>query len=76
LISLVMLGWINRLGGAALGVFLGALFVAAILAIWVKFASPGEIIYNSKIAPVLLNKLPFVLGLLPSDFKSVRDFFK
>ncbi len=76
LISAVMLGWINRLGGAVLGIFLGAIFAASILAIWVKVASPGDIVITSKLAPILLDKLPFVLGLLPSEFNSVRQFFQ
>jgi membrane protein required for colicin V production len=74
LISAVKLGWINRLGGAVLGVFLGAIFVAALLAVWVKVASP-DVVANSRIALVLLDKLPFILGLLPSDFDSIRNLF-
>ena len=76
IVSAIMLGWVNRLGGAVLGVILGAFFVAAILAVWVKFANPGDAITNSKIASVLLDKLPFILGLLPSEFDSVRQFFQ
>lgn len=76
LISAVMLGWINRLGGAVIGTLLGAIFVAAILAIWVKVVGPGNILVTSKLAPILLDKLPLILGLLPSDFKSIRDFFR
>ena len=35
--KLVMLGWVNRIGGAILGLFLGALFCGALLAMWVYF---------------------------------------
>jgi membrane protein required for colicin V production len=76
LISAVMLGWINRLGGAVLGLFLGAVFAASILAILVKVTGPGDVLTSSKLASVLLDKLPFIMGLLPSEFNSVRDFFK
>jgi membrane protein required for colicin V production len=76
LISFVMLGWINRIGGAALGIFLGAIFISAILAIWVKIANPGDVVVSSKIASVLLDKFPIVLGLLPSEFNSIRGFFQ
>jgi membrane protein required for colicin V production len=75
LISLVLLGWLNRLGGALLGLFMGAVFIAAILTIWVKFVGPGEAVISSRIAGILLDKLPFVLGLLPSEFNSIRQFF-
>ena len=76
IISAVMLGWLNRLGGAALGIILGAFFAASLLAIWVKVGSPGDFMTASKLAPILLDKLPFVLGLLPSEFNSVRHFFQ
>ena len=37
MIKAIMLGWIDRLGGAVLGLILGALSVSAILAIIVKY---------------------------------------
>ncbi len=76
LISLVLLGWVNRLGGAVLGVIVGALFVSAILAIWVKYLGIGDAVADSALANFLLDKFPMVLGLLPSEFDSVRDFFQ
>jgi membrane protein required for colicin V production len=76
LISLVLLGWVNRLAGAVLGLVVGAFFMAAILSIWVKFLGPSGTVSNSALASFLLDKFPFVLGLLPSQFDSVRDFFK
>jgi len=75
-ISLVLLGWVNRLCGAVLGVIVGALFISAILAIWVKYLGIGDAVANSALANFLLDKFPMVLGLLPSEFDSVRDFFK
>ena len=72
---LVMLGWVNRLGGAILGLFLGALFCGALLAMWVHFLGMADVIADSAIATVLLDRLPMVLGLLPSEFDSVRSVF-
>jgi membrane protein required for colicin V production len=76
LISLVLLGWVNRLGGAVLGVVVGALFCAAILSIWVHYLGIGDAVAGSALANFLLDKFPIVLGLLPSQFDSVRDFFQ
>jgi len=72
---LVMLGWINRLGGAILGLFLGAFFCGALLAMWVHFLGTAEVVTESVIATVLLDRLPIVLGLLPGEFDNVRSFF-
>jgi len=73
--KVVMLGWINRLGGAILGLFLGALFCGALLAMWVHFLGIAEVITDSAIATVLLDRLPMVLALLPGEFGGVRSFF-
>ncbi len=72
---LVMLGWVNRLGGAILGLFLGAFFCGALLAMWVHFLGMAQVIANSAIATVLLDRLPMVLVLLPSEFDGVRALF-
>ena len=73
--KLVMLGWVNRLGGAVLGLFLGALFCGALLAMWVHFLGAAQAITDSVIATVLLDRLPLVLPLLPGEFDGVRSFF-
>ena len=74
--SAMMLGWVNHLGGAVLGLVLGAIFCGALLAIWVKWLGAGDTITESLIAPVLLDKFPMVLGLLPDEFDAVRSFFQ
>ena len=71
----ILLGWVDRLGGAVFGLFIGAIFMGAILATIVKFFGT-ELVTESVLAGVLLDKFPLVLGLLPSEFDSVRDFFK
>ncbi len=76
IISAIMLGWLNRIGGAALGVVLGAFFAASLLAIWIQVGSPGDFMTDSKLAPILLDKLPLVLGLLPPEFNNVQQFFQ
>ena len=74
--SAMMLGWVNHLGGAALGLVLGAIFCGALLAIWVKWMSAGDTITESMIVPVLLDKFPMVLALLPDEFDAIRSFFQ
>lgn len=71
----VLLGWINRIGGAVLGLFLGMIFAAAILTIYVKFIGLNATIEDSWMAVFLLDKFPIVMGFLPSQFDDVRDFF-
>ncbi len=72
----IMLGWLNRVGGAVFGLVMGALFISAILAIWVKFLGTSDIVVNSGLATFLLDRFPTVLALLPPEFDSIRSFFR
>jgi len=74
--SIVMLGWLNRLGGAVFGLILGALLSGALLAMWIKFIGMESIIAQSTLAPILLDYFPVVLSLLPEEFDAVRSFFQ
>ena len=74
--SVLMLGWVNRLGGAAFGIVMGAIFCGALLAIWVKFLGLAGAIAESTLAIILLDSLPMVLVLLPQEFDTVRSFFQ
>lgn len=74
-ISAVMLGWVNHLGGAIFGFLMGAVLWSAILATWVKFFGTG-IVTESLIASVLLDKFPLILALLPEEFDTIRSFFE
>ncbi|MBI4180600.1 MAG: CvpA family protein [Chloroflexi bacterium] len=74
--SAVMLGWVNHLGGAILGLVLGAILSGALLAIWTKFFGSTEIISQSSLARLLLDRFPAVLALLPNDFASVHSLFQ
>ncbi len=74
--SLIRLGWIDRIGGAVLGLAGGALLCAAVLAVWVKFVGAGTSITDSFLASLMLEHFPVVLGLLPAEFDAVRSFFQ
>ncbi len=76
LVSAMLLGWLNRLGGAVFGVIIGAIFIAAILAIWVKYAGENSAITGSAIAPFLIARFPLILALLPKEFDTIRQFFQ
>jgi membrane protein required for colicin V production len=76
LASIVMLGWVNRLGGAFLGLVLGAIFCSALLAMWTKFLGIQGFIAESGLATLLLDRFPMVLALLPEEFDTVRSFFQ
>ncbi len=73
-IKAVMLGWVNNLGGAVFGFLIGAIFMGAILATWVRFFG-SDMLAESFIAEFLLDKFPLILSLLPDEFDVVRDFF-
>ena len=74
--TIMMLGWVNRLGGAVFGLVLGAIFCSALLAIWVKFLGVKGAVAESGLAPILLDRFPMVLALLPDEFDAVRSFFQ
>jgi len=74
LISGIMLGWLDHLVGGILGLLIGAVSWGALLALWVKFFS-ADAVSGSALAEILLDKFPLVLGLLPSSFDSVKNFF-
>jgi len=74
--SVMMLGWVNHLGGAVLGLILGAIFCGALLAIWVKWLGAGNTITESFLAAVLLDKFPLILALLPDEFDAIKSFFQ
>ena len=74
--SVVLLGWVNRLGGAIFGFVLGAIFCSALLAIWAKFLGIEGPIAGSGLATLLLDQFPIVLALLPEEFNAIRSFFQ
>ena len=76
LVHFAMLGWLDRLVGCVLGVVIGSLLCAAVLAI-VGFYYPGTeaVISQSVIAKFLMEQFPLLLALLPEKFDSIRNFF-
>jgi len=74
LTSVMMLGWVNRIGGAVFGLVLGALLCGAVLALWINFLGAGEVIANSSLAAIL-SQFPLALNLLPGEFDSIRSVF-
>lgn len=75
-VSAVMLGWVNRIGGAVFGLVLGAVFCGALLAMWINFMGIQSIIVESAMTNMLLDFFPVVLALLPDEFDAVRSFFQ
>ena len=80
-IKLIMLGWVDSLGGAVLGLFVGSLLAAAILIAVGKWSSTvgatgvQEAIGESALAELLMDSFRLLLLLLPERFQVVRDFF-
>jgi membrane protein required for colicin V production len=76
LASAVLLGWVNRLGGAIFGLVLGAIVCSALLAILAKFLDTAGSINDSGLANLFLDRFPMILALLPEEFDAVRSFFQ
>jgi membrane protein required for colicin V production len=76
LVHFAALGWVDRLIGCLLGIAIGGLLCAALLAIVSKF-DPGSAstIAQSGLARFLMEQFPLLLALLPADFDFIRDFF-
>jgi len=76
LVHITMLGWLDRLIGFILGVGIGLLLAAAILAIVSKYLPGVEaMVALSTIARFLMARFPLVLALLPREFDFIQDFF-
>jgi membrane protein required for colicin V production len=56
--------------------FEGSILIAALLIILVKYAGIGDFVSHSALASFLADKLPIVLGLLPNEFDSIKQFFQ
>ena len=68
--EVLMLGWADRSAGALFGFLFAALLVQAAMAIVVvePFAAAHETVADSAIGRVMLDNVPVVRALLPSDF--------
>ncbi len=76
-LSALKLGWVDKLGGAILGLITAALIWGAILTVIARFHTPyvETTLKDSALSTFLLNKFPMVLPFLPNEFDVVRDFF-
>ena len=68
--SLVMLGWLNHIGGAFFGFLKGILVVEVVLLVFAAYPGLGMdgAVDGSALAPLFVEDVDFVLILLPSDF--------
>jgi membrane protein required for colicin V production len=71
----VNLGCIDRFAGAALGFVIAVFLISAILAGAVEIFGESPVT-GSWFARILLDKFPFILGLLPGEFDQIKNFFK
>jgi len=76
LVHFAMLGWLDRLVGFLLGVVVGGLLCAAVLAIVGKYYPGTEaVISQSGLARFVMEQIPLLLALLPGEFDFIHDFF-
>lgn len=73
-LSMIMLGWLNRLAGVAVGLALGAVISLVLILLASNYMDLQQTLQDSKLASRLLDALPFVLKLVPEDFRKVADF--
>jgi membrane protein required for colicin V production len=68
--SLLMLGWIDHIGGAFFGFLKALIIVQALLIIFAAYPtlSFSDDIANSALAPYFLEDMDFLLRILPDDF--------
>lgn len=74
--ALLLLGPFDHLGGALFGFLKGAVIVEVVLIVVTAFpiaANLQQAIDNSLLAPVFLDGVPVMLGLLPGEFGDAVD---
>jgi LEA14-like dessication related protein len=76
LLDFILLGWVDNLGGAALGVGASAIVWTGAIAAAGSFPVGflNDAVEESSIAPDLADKAPFVLDLLPEEYSDVLSF--
>jgi len=77
MLSLLLLGWVDRIGGLVFGLLIGALVAGALLSIVLNFfgSRVEGTITDSALATFLVDKFPLALYFLPAEFDTVRDIF-
>jgi membrane protein required for colicin V production len=71
----MMLGWVDKLGGLVIGLFIGAILCAAILSAVAKAGVATGSISQSQLAELLMRRFPLLLGLLPGNFDFLKSLF-
>jgi len=74
-LSLILLGWADRLLGGLLCLVVGSLFVGTVLALLLKYSLAVPSIEESEVASFLVDKSPITLSFLPGEFDEVKRFF-
>jgi len=76
-LSLLLLGWVDRLGGAVLGLVVGGLACSAILTLITKhnFLGVEGTVQGSSLASFFVDHFNIVLPVLAKGFDSVHQFF-
>ena len=76
LLDFILLGWVDNLGGAALGIGASAIVWTGAIAAAGSFPVGflNDAVEGSSIAPDLADKVPFVLDLLPEEYSRVLSF--
>ena len=74
---LPLVGWVDKLCGAIVGLLSGAIIIGALLAMYLKYGpAGGDVIIQSGLANFLLDKFGIVLGLLPGEYDIIHYFFE
>lgn len=75
--SLLLLGWLDRLGGAVFGLLKGLVIVEVLLVLFVTYPQLGldDAIHGSVLAPEFLDRVPVVVRILPGEFEEAVDEF-
>lgn len=76
-VSVLMLGALDKIGGAFIGVVKGVILVEIALIVGITFETLGvrNAIEDSGLAPVFLSLLPFLQHILPEEFRTAIDNF-
>lgn len=77
LMRLLLVGWLDRLGGIVFGAGQGAILAALLLILMVRFPILGldRAVKDSLLATGLLDGLPAALAYLPPQLGAVADLF-
>ena len=77
-LDVILLGWVDNLGGAALGVGAAAVVWTGAIATTGSFPVDflNDAVEDSSIAPDLADKVPFVLDLLPEEYSDFLSFIE